>query len=80
MTTSSFIKDLLKMLDEIKTSQDITEMWHIDARVAEKVFEIFQEVIFSSQNLQETGEAAIGDVSADYDTDYLDTSSDSICL
>ena len=68
------------MLDEIKTAQDIVEMWHIDARVAEKVFEIFQEVIFSSQNLTDISEDAAGSESIDYDDDNLDTSSDSDSL
>ena len=78
--TASFIKDLLKMLDEIKTANDIVEMWHIDPQVADKVFDIFQEVIFCDQNLPNTSDDAAVRESIDYDDDNLDISTDSEIL
>ena len=77
VSTASFIKDLIKMLDEIKVAGDIVEMWHIDPRVAEKVFDIFEEVIFHSQNEPITGEDAPVNENINYQDDNLDVSTDS---
>ena len=77
VSTASFIKDLIKMLDEIKVAGDIVEMWHIDPRVAEKVFDIFQEVIFHSQNEPNIGDDEAVNEIVDYQDDTLDTSTDS---
>ena len=77
VNTDSFIKDLIKMLDEIKVAGDIVEMWHIDPRVAEKVFDIFKEVIFHSQNEPNIGDDEAVNEIVDYQDDTLDTSTDS---
>ena len=45
ITTKGFIKDFIKMCDEIKTKEDIIEMWHIDEAIALNVILLFHEVI-----------------------------------
>ena len=45
ITTKGFIKDFIKMCDEIKTKEDIIEMWHIDEAIALNVILSFHEVI-----------------------------------
>ena len=64
------------MLDEVKDASDIVAMWHIDYKVAEKVYDIFEEVI-SGQILLDISEDAAVYESIAYENDNLDTSSDS---
>lgn len=76
VSTTSFIKDFVKMIDEIKCANDIVNTWHIDTVVAEKVFLLFEEVIFVDQG-------AISEEfknETDEDSDILDLSSDSDIL
>ena len=73
VTISSFAKDFLKMADELKTKEDIVELWHIDPIVAEKLFNLFNEVVFGvlddayNDNREES----------DSESDVIDESSDS---
>ena len=41
----SFIKDLLRVVDEVQCSQDIVRLWHIDKSVAVKIFSVLQSVL-----------------------------------
>ena len=41
----SFIKDLLRVVDEVHCSQDIVRFWHIDKSVAVKIFSVLQSVL-----------------------------------
>ena len=40
-----FIKDFLKMCDEVTTENDIEDLWKIDSQIAYEVFQLFREVV-----------------------------------
>ena len=73
--TQNFIKDFIKMCDEVKTEQSIVDMWHIDPLVAEKLFMLFNEVIFGE--FENSLECDDEDDSSSLYSDVLDQSSDS---
>ena len=73
--TQNFIKDFIKMCDEVKTEQSIVDMWHIDPLVAEKLFLLFKEVIFGE--IDSTLECDDEDDNSSQYSDVLDQSSDS---
>ena len=63
VTTESFIKDFVKVLDEVRSENDLVEMWHLNPSVAHKVFMLFQEVVFGGP---------------DFSVDSYDTSDDEL--
>ena len=63
VTTESFIKDFVKVLDEVRSENDLVEMWHLNPSVAHKVFMLFQEVVFGGP---------------DFSVDNYDTSDDEL--
>ena len=73
--TQNFIKDCIKMCDEVKTEQSIVDIWHIDPLVAEKLFMLFNEVIFGE--FENSLECDDEDDSSSLYSDVLDQSSDS---
>ena len=73
VTTSSFINDFLKMSDEIKSDQDIVDIWHIDKAIATQLYMLFYEVVFKSFDAPLVSDSE----SEDSDPDVLDQSSDS---
>ena len=72
---SSFVKDFLKMLDEIKKEQDIIDLWHIDPEVASSLFQLFSEVVFGESDIDITHENSES-VDFDSESDFLDQSTD----
>ena len=74
VSTAAFIKDFKKNRDEIKAAADIVDMWHVDCEVAEKVFQIFDEVVFGDQVSFIESDSV--DEKIDSDSDNLDLSSD----
>ena len=73
--SKDFIKDFIKMSDEIRTEQDIVDMWHIDPAVAHPVFLLFTEVLFEGFNIPSDSDCE--NEESDPDSDILDQSSDS---
>ena len=73
--TTSFIKDFIKMIDEIRSEQDIVSMWHIDPIVAQKVFLLLNDVIYG--NIDVSLDSDVESDESDPDPDVLDQSSDS---
>ena len=68
--TSSLIKDFLKMSDEIKSVNDIVNLWHIDRSIAKNMFMLFDEIVFGNFDI-------LSDASdKESDSDTLDGSSD----
>ena len=51
ISSKSFIKDFIKMSDEVKSENDIVEIWHIDRAIASSVFEVFEEVLFGESEM-----------------------------
>ena len=49
VTISSFAKDFIKCIDEIRSDNDIVEMWRIDPSIARELFLLFNEVIYGDQ-------------------------------
>ena len=70
MKTSSLIKDFLKMSDEIKSVNDIVNLWHIDQSIAQNMFMLFDEIVFG--NFDTLSDAS----DKESDSDTLDGSSD----
>lgn len=75
VSSKNFIKDFIKMSDEIKTEQDIVDMWHINPAVAHPIFLLFTEVVFESFTIQPDSDCE--NVESDPDSDIPDQSSDS---
>ena len=73
VSTRDFIKDLVKMCDEVKSEKDIVNMWHIDQALAQTLFSLFSEVVFGTE-LDDVLEEYVEE---NYDSDDLDLSSDS---
>ena len=72
---SSFVRDFLKMSDEIRREQDIVDMWHLDPAIAHSLFQLFSEVVFGGLDLENTSEN-IESVDSDSESDFLDQSTD----
>ena len=49
----SFIKDLVKMIDEVNTPEDIARMWHIDGNLAQWIYSTMSEILFSKEDNSE---------------------------
>ena len=45
---SSLVKDLVKVIDEIKTPGDIVRFWHVDKELSCKMFSVIQDVVFGN--------------------------------
>ena len=43
---SSFIRDVLKMVDELRSNDDILKFWHVSEELARKVYSVTHQVIF----------------------------------
>ena len=50
--TSNFIGDIKKVKDEIKDHLDIVRLWHFSDDLAENVFSVINEVLFSSDDTE----------------------------
>ena len=74
--TSNFICDVKKVIDEIKDHLDIVRLWHISEDLAENVFSVINEVLFSSDDFEylSTEEEAN---ETDDEEDNIDSESDS---
>ena len=74
--TSNFIGDIKKVIDEIKDHLDIVRLWHISDDLAENVFSVINEVLFSSDDTEymSTEEEAN---ETDDEEDNIDSESDS---
>ena len=68
--TDSFINDFLKMSDEIKSAVDVVNLWHIDQSIAQKLFMLFDEIVFGNFD------TLTDDSDPESDSDALDLSSD----
>ena len=51
MNIPSFIKDIKRSIDEIKSPDDIVNLWHISMDLAENVFSVIQEVVFPGHDV-----------------------------
>ena len=56
VTTASFAKDFIKCIDEIKSDNDIVEMWRIDPSIARELFLLFKEVVYGGDPADESDE------------------------
>ena len=77
LSTGSFTRDFIKNCDEIRTVQDIVDMWHIESSVAESLYLLFNEVVFgklnfdSDENLEsDESESDVSDVSTEDEGEY----------
>ena len=46
VTATSFAKDFIKCIDEIRNENDIVDMWCIDPSLARELFILFKEVVY----------------------------------
>ena len=72
VSIKDFIKDLVKMSDEVKSDKDIVNMWHVDPVLAQTLFSLFSEVVFET-----VSDEYFTEVEENFDSDDLDLSSDS---
>ena len=66
ISTQNFIEDLLKVLDEIRSANDIVDTWHIPAEVASKIQSVISEI------LGEGNKEMDSDIDSDENTDCDD--------
>ena len=59
------------MSDEIKTAEDITNIWHIEPEVAKEMFNLFMDVVFeeTTENIFSDGEGETTDEDCDDEVD-----------
>lgn len=43
---SNFVRDIKRVIDEIKQAKDLARMWHISEDLASKIFNVIHEVLF----------------------------------
>ena len=78
VSCESFAKDVLKMVDEVKSSLDIIHFWHVELELASKVFAVIQEVLCSDfEVMGGSDEDTWESESSDDDEDLSSSSSDS---
>ena len=76
VTTKNFVKDFLKMSDEVKTENDIIEIWHIDKTVAHQIFMLFNEVVFGDLCDSDDDSDTASESEVDLDDDDQSTDSE----
>ena len=53
ISCADFIRDLMRVIDEIKSAVDIVRLWHIDLQLAVQVFDVVQEVLFEEDTSED---------------------------
>ena len=74
VTTSSFAKDFIKLIDEVKDERDIMELWHIEFSLAQELFLLFKEVVYGDKG--DGDEETSDDIESVSDSDETDESFD----
>ena len=75
LSSSTFVNDVLKILDEIRTPRDIVDTWHIPFSIACRIFSVIEEVFHRSEENSESDEEVDGEEDAmfeecDYSSSY----------
>ena len=55
LSISSFVNDLTRVVDEILSERDIIKKWHINDKIASKVFSTLSEVLFGEEFSDSSG-------------------------
>ena len=71
VTTSSFAKDFIKLIDEVKDERDIMELWHIEFSLAQELFLLFKEVVYGDKG--DGDEETSDDIEAVSESDETDS-------
>ena len=74
VTASSFAKDFIKLIDEVKNENDIMEIWHIESSLAQELFLLFKEVVYGETC--ESNDDTNDIIESDFESDELDESFD----
>ena len=45
----NFVNDVLKVVDELKTEEDIVQSWHVSEKIAKKVFSTLDDVLYGEE-------------------------------
>ena len=53
ISCESFAKDVMRMVDELKSSLDIVQFWHVNYELATNVFAVIQDVLHSDFEIME---------------------------
>ena len=65
---SSLVNDLVKVIDELRSPEDICRLWHVNQELSCKMFSVIQDVIFGNKDDLSSSDNDSSDES-DYDED-----------
>ena len=74
VTASSFAKDFVKLIDEVRDENDIMEIWHIESSLAQELFLLFKEVVYGDSC--ESNNDRNDNIESEFESDELDESFD----
>ena len=79
LSASNLSHDIKRAIDEINSPQDIVDFWHIPIQVAQSIFLVLREVLFSeNDNLSTEAELSTEEPQTDTNTETdADSESDS---
>ena len=61
LAADNLSQDIKRAIDEIHSPQDIVDFWHIPMKVAQSIFMVIQEVVFTESDLSADKEIESGD-------------------
>ena len=81
VSIKSFINDFLCMSDEVRSSKNIVDLWHIEEKLADAIFEVFEEIVFLNVCLNDNSlENSVAKIDSDTDDDSSESSDASMNL
>ena len=75
MTTECFVKDFIRVYDEISSPRDICDLWHVDESLAESMLSVCEEVLWGTEDFSDSSECSDDEVDQNSSTDSCKSSS-----
>ena len=77
---ANFVNDVVKVVDELKTEEDIVQRWHVSEEMARKMFSTLNEVLYGEECSDSSGSSEEEEELEEDSEDVIDEEeSDSSC-
>ena len=76
LSTTNFINDFIKVIDEVKTASDIVRIWHVSTDVAGRVFSTLHDVLYGDEDLFDSSGSSTDESEDIFDEDSESTDDD----
>ena len=69
---ANFVNDVVKVVDELKTEEDISQRWHVSEEIARKVFSTLNDVLYGEECSDSSGSSEEEEELEEYSEDVID--------